>query len=270
MSATNKSVNLMEKNTDICIQDPGNGQVWLTINRATKHNALSRAVLAELAATVIHYGNHPTTRFIIIQGAGDRYFAAGGDLVDLSTVRTPDATEEMSKAGRDALDALRNCPVPVVAYLTGDAIGGGAELALACDMRMIAASARIGFIQAKLSITPAWGGATDLCALVGPSRALRMMSRCEMISAETALDWGLADAIINDGPAGHDVANFLEPLLRRSTLIMRALKAQTRAWRTGHTYVQQRELELQSLITSWTHEDHWAAADHILLKKNKT
>src|SRR3546814_13571644 len=77
----------------------------------------------------------------------------------------------MSVESRDALDAIRDCDVPVIAYLNGDAIGGGAELALACDMRVMAATARIGYIQAKLAIPPAWGGGTDLCVLIGSSRA---------------------------------------------------------------------------------------------------
>src|SRR3546814_11040713 len=108
----------------------------------------------------------------------------------------------MSVESRDALDAIRDCDVPVIAYLNGDAIGGGAELALACDMRVMAATARIGYIQAKLAITPAWGGGTDLCVLIGSSRAFRMMARCEMIAADPAPAWGLAAAVIPDGPDG--------------------------------------------------------------------
>ncbi|UHL63960.1 enoyl-CoA hydratase/isomerase family protein [Paralcaligenes sp. KSB-10] len=259
----------MESNKDILVTDRGGGQIWLTINRAGKHNALSRSVLEELSNTVTRYGDDADTRFIVIQGAGERYFAAGGDLVDLSSVRTPEATRAMSSEARGALDSVRNCKTPVIAYLNGDAIGGGAELALACDMRMISAPARIGFIHARLAITPAWGGGTDLCSLVGASRALRMMSRCEMIHAEMALDWGLADAVITDGPEGQDVREFLQPLLQRSGLILRSLKEQANAWRTGRSYTERRDAEQRHLIASWTHDDHWQAADHILSKGKK-
>jgi len=243
-----------------------NGQVDLTIDRAHKHNALSRAVLAELAAAVRAQGRDPDTKFIVIQGAGDRYFAAGGDLVDLSSVRTPEAAKAMSTEARDALDEIRGCQVPVIAYLNGDAIGGGAELALACDMRLFRAGARMGYVQARLAITPAWGGGVDLCALIGAARALRMMARCEMVPAELALQWGLADAIVHDGPAGSDMREFLEPLLQRSPLIMRAIKRQTHAWRAGRGYAERREAEQQDLVATWTHDDHWRAADNILSK----
>jgi len=260
---------LMEINQDILIEECGRGQITLTINRPHKHNALSRSVLSDLAQAMDRYGNDAVTRFILIQGAGERYFAAGGDLVDLASVRTTEATQVMSSDARGALDAIRNCKVPVIAYLNGDAIGGGAELALACDMRVIAGSARIGYVQAKLAITAAWGGGTDLCALVGAARALRMMARCEMINAETAVSWGLAETIIKDGSGGNDVKEFLKPLLDRSPLVMRAIKQQTSAWRTGCSYAERREIEQQNLIKTWTHDDHWVAAEQILSKEKK-
>ena len=259
----------MKTKGDILVEDFGRGQIWLTINRPHIHNALSRSVLAELANAVVRHGGDVQTRFIVIQGAGERYFAAGGDLVDLSSVRTPEATLAMSSDARGALDAIRNCKVPVIAYVNGDAIGGGAELAIACDMRMIAASARIGYVQAKLAITSAWGGGTDLCALVGASRALRMMARCEMVGAEMAANWGLADVVIKDGPGGSDVQEFLKPLLDRSPLIMRFIKQQTSAWRTGRPYADRRDTEQKTLVESWTHVDHWAAAEHMLSKEKQ-
>lgn len=259
----------MKIKNDILVDDCSGGQIWLTIDRLGIHNALSRAVLDELANAVAYHGEDEQTRFIVITGAGERYFAAGGDLVDLSSVRSAEATLAMSRNARSALDAIRNCKVPVIAYVNGDAIGGGAELALACDMRLIAASARIGYVQAKLAITTAWGGGTDLCTLVGASRALRMMTRCEMVSAETAVNWGLADAVITDGPRGNDVQEFLKPLLDRSPFMMRSIKQQTSASRTGKTYADRRDIEQTNLVQTWTHDDHWAAADRILLKEKK-
>src|SRR3546814_11692977 len=134
----------METNKDILVTDSGNGQIRLVINRPHKHNALSRSVLGELSRTVTQYGRDAGTRFIVLQGAGERYFAAGGDLVDLSSVRTREAARDMSVESRDALDAIRDCDVPVIASLNCDAIGGRAELALACDMRVMASTARTG------------------------------------------------------------------------------------------------------------------------------
>ena len=174
----------MPHGPNITIDRRPSGACWITLDRAQKHNALARSVLFELATAVREAGTLPETRLIVLTGAGERYFAAGGDLIDLASVRDEAATIAMTDEARGALDAIRFCAVPVLALLNGDAIGGGAELALACDMRLQSSHARIGFIQARLAITSAWGGGPDLCRLIGGARAMRMMSRCELVDAQ--------------------------------------------------------------------------------------
>src|SRR3546814_2828119 len=87
-----------------------------------------------------------------------------------------------------------------------------------------------------------------------------MMARCEMIAADLALDWGLAEAVIHDGPDGADMQRFLKPLLERSGLIMHAIKRQTSAWRAGCSYSDRRAADEQDLVETWTHDDNWRAA----------
>jgi len=203
---------------------------------------------------------------ILISGAGERFFAAGGDLVELSDVRDEAATHAMAERSRSALDTVRECPVPVIAYLNGDAIGGGAELAVACDLRLQAAHARIGYIQARLAISSAWGGGPDLCQLVGSARAMRMMARCELVTAQQACDWGLTDAVISDGIEGKDMREFLAPMLACPLHVLRAIKSQTSAWRAGQTYEQRRAVERKQVLSTWLHEDHWRASDRFLAK----
>ena len=251
---------------DIVHHEPHPGALWLTIDRSRKHNALARPVLTALAQAVRDAAHRTDLRYLIISGAGDRYFAAGGDLRDLESVRDEPAVMAMMEEAGNALDAIRLCPVPVIAYLNGDAIGGGAELALACDLRLQAAHARIGYIQAKLAITSAWGGGPDLFRLVGPARALRMMSRCELIDAPQALAWGLADAVIADGANGHDLAAFVAPLNACAPQVLRGIKAQAIAARQGQPWAAHRAVEQQHLLQTWLHADHWAAADKLLSK----
>lgn len=237
-----------------------NGRVLqLTLNRPDKHNPLSRSVLASLRQHFLDAADIEDLACVLLTGAGERYFAAGGDLRDLATVRSAAETETMAEQARLALDAVRTCPVPVIAVLRGDAIGGGAELAVACDLRIMRDSARIGFIQGRLQITSAWGGGPDLVNLVGPARALRMMMRTELVSAPTALDWGLADAIASNTELDAAVQDFIKPLLRLSSRVIRGGKAQTLAARQGRPYNERRDIERQALITTWTHDDHWDA-----------
>lgn len=251
---------------DVLIDRQPSGACRITINRPAKHNALARPLLDAVGQAVTDAGAHPDTRLIVLSGAGDRYFAAGGDLRDLATVRDEAATLAMAGQARAALDAVRECPVPVVAYLNGDAIGGGAELALACDLRLQASHARIGFVQARLAITSAWGGGTDLCRLVGGARAMRMMARSELVDAQQALAWGLADAVIADGPDGADIQAFLRPMLACPPQVLRGIKAQVRAWRQGAAYEAARATEQQHLLSTWLHGDHWRASEQILSK----
>jgi enoyl-CoA hydratase len=256
----------VRRGEDIKVDQRETGACWITIDRAHKHNALARSVLAELADAVGTAGAAFDTRVVVLTGAGERFFAAGGDLLDLASVRDEPATRAMAEQARRALDTIRSCPVPVIVYLNGDAIGGGAELALACDMRLQAAHARIGFVQARLAITSAWGGGPDLCRLVGGARAMRMMSRGELIDAQQALAWGLADAVICDGPSGCDIQDFLAPVLGCAKQVLRGIKAQTGAWRQLATYEASRTIEQQHLLETWLHDDHWRASEAFLLK----
>jgi enoyl-CoA hydratase len=251
---------------NVRVAEPQPGAVWVTVDRAQKHNALARPVLNEVAAAVRAAGAREDVRYIVVTGAGDKYFAAGGDLRELASVTDEPAVMAMMEEAGAALDAIRQCPVPVIAFLNGDAIGGGAELALSCDMRLQSAHARIGFIQAKLAITSAWGGGPDLFQLVGPAHAMRMMSRCELVGAEQALAWGLADALISDGPAGSDFAAFTKPLNACAPQVLRGIKAQAIAARQGLGWKAHRAVEQKHLVRTWLHSDHWAAAEKVLSK----
>jgi enoyl-CoA hydratase len=266
MNSCESSMRAMNETNNVRVEEKTQGSVWITIDRAAKHNALARPVLAQLAEAVKAAASRHDTRYVVLTGAGDKYFAAGGDLRDLASVRDEVAVMAMMEEAGAALDAIRNCAVPVIALLNGDAIGGGAELAVACDMRLQSAHARIGYIQAKLAITSAWGGGPDLFQLVGRSHAMRMMARCELVGAEQALQWGLADAVITDGADGADVAAFLKPLDACAVQVLRGIKAQAIASRTGAGWQAHRRVEQKHLVQTWLHDDHWAASEKLLSK----
>jgi enoyl-CoA hydratase len=241
------------------------GVMSVVLNRPDKHNPLSRAVLAALQDAMQQASRDDTLRCVLLRGAGNGYFAAGGDLRDLSSVRSAAETEAMVVEARGALDAVRECPVPVIAVINGDALGGGAELAVACDLRIMASHARIGYMHGRLNVSTGWGGGTDLFDLVGRARALRMLARAEMVHAVEALSWGLADAV---APAEADLdafaTGFVEPMRRQSPRLMRAYKAQALAKRRGEDRDARRAAEMLDFIESWVHDDHWAAVDSIL------
>lgn len=247
------------------------GVLTATINRPEKRNALSRPLLAELRRVFTEFSRAPELRVAVLRGAGERSFAAGGDLRDLAAVRTPRATRRMAGQGRSALEAIRDFPVPVVAALNGDALGGGAELALACDFRIACAHARIGFIHGRLNIATAWGGGADLMRLVGPARALRLLVGAERLDARAAQAAGLLDEVGAPGePLDALVERFIAPFLRQRPQVLRAFKALARAFRKGASAAALREIESRGLVGTWVHPDHWRAAEAVLDTRRRT
>lgn len=246
---------------------PADGILRVTINRPEKRNALSRAVLDELGQVFAGHAADEALRVAVLTAAGSHSFAAGGDLRDLAAVRTREGAAAMATRARTALDAIRRFPVPVVAALNGVALGGGAELAVACDLRIAAAHAGIGFVQGQLNIATAWGGGIDLMRLLGPARGLAVLGRSEVLGAAQAQALGLVDAVAApDEPFDVFVARFVAPLARQAPQVMRAFKAQALGERLGRPRSEREEIETQLFSVTWVHEDHWAAADRLLAR----
>jgi enoyl-CoA hydratase len=237
----------------------------VTLNRPQKRNPLSRAVLARLREIFDEHADNETLSLALVTGTGEQSFAAGGDLRDLEQVTTAEAARALFDLGNAAFHAIRGFPVPVIAALNGLAIGGGAELALACDLRIAAAHAKIGFVQGSLNISTAWGGGSDLVATIGPARGLRLMAEATVLGAREALETGLIDEVANEGEAFHTfVARVLERWLRQKPQVMRAFKWQSAARKLGITRSEVDARDRELFATSWCHEDHWAAARGLL------
>lgn len=250
------------------LQVEGSGQVLrISIQRPEKRNALSRSVLRSIAAAFSQHAGDTSLKAAVLTGAGEKSFAAGGDLKDLASIRTLEGAAKMADDAKAALDEIRRFPVPVIAALNGDAMGGGAELAMACDFRVAASHARIGFVQGRLNLSTAWGGGIDLMHRVGAGAALRILCRSELFASEEALALGLIDASARPGQALPErVAEFLEPLLRQAPQVLRAFKGLAYGVRSGRSRAELDSLETRLFAPTWVHDDHWAAAEKLLRK----
>ena len=133
----------------------------ITIDRPDVRNALGLATVAELDRA-LDDALTADVAVLVVRGGGDRAFVSGGDLKELAAIRTHDDAVAMARTVRRLLDRVASFPVPVVAALNGHALGGGAEVAIAADIRIAADDVRIGFNQVTLGIMPAWGGAERL------------------------------------------------------------------------------------------------------------
>ena len=204
----------------------------------------------------------------MITGASDKNFAAGGDLHELAAMRTESEAREFADETKANLDAVREFPVPVLAALNGDALGGGSELALACDFRLAAAGVSIGFLQGRIAVGTGWGGGIDLMDVVGRSRALRLLARAETVDGTEALDIDLLDAVAADGQDLDDlVAEFLEPLLALTRPVLVAFKALSIGRRRGLGREELERLETELFGDLWVRDEHWQALEKVLPKK---
>jgi enoyl-CoA hydratase len=164
------------------------------VNRPEKRNALSNAVVGELAEAVELIARDPSIRGAIITGVGEKAFVAGADIAELAAL-TPAGAQEYSQRGQAMLRRLETMGKPVAAVLNGHALGGGLELALACTVRFACEGAKLGLPEVRLGLIPGFGGTQRLPRLVGRGRALEMMLSGEPISAQDALRIGLVNAV---------------------------------------------------------------------------
>ncbi|GAA2401993.1 enoyl-CoA hydratase/isomerase family protein [Actinomadura vinacea] len=169
------------------------GLAVITINRPRARNAIAPATMDRLEEALDAAAG---ALALVITGAGDRAFVSGGDLKELAAIRTEDEAMAMALRMRGICDRLAAFPAPVVAALNGHALGGGAEVAVAADIRVAAAGIRIGFNQTALAIMPAWGGAERLAALVGRGRALMLAGAGTLLDAAEAQRVGLVDQVL--------------------------------------------------------------------------
>lgn len=235
------------------------GVLHVTLSRPEKRNALSNALIAAIGATFSKWSDRDDLSIAVLTGAGEKAFASGGDLKELESLREQADAVAFAARTRAAFDTIRRFPVPVVGVVNGDALGGGAELAMACDLRVAMAHARIGFLQAKLNITTAWGGGTDLFNIVGPSRALRLLATAEVLSAADAQRQGLVDAVAPKGPAASDFIKSYVAQMTQPRQVMRAIKSLAVMHRFGGSAEERAMREGAHFATAWIHDDHWAA-----------
>lgn len=182
----------------------------IRLDRPDKHNAVNGAIVARLEAIsreleVMASGDGASgddasakeaVRAVVLHGAGEKTFCAGGDLAYFSRLEGEDAGEAMSRRMQATLSRLTGGPRPVIAALGGDVLGGGCELAAACHLRIAAEGIRFAFRPAALGAFTGWGGGRRLFRLVGRGAALRLLLGAETIDAAEALRLGLVDRVV--------------------------------------------------------------------------
>jgi enoyl-CoA hydratase len=203
------------------------GVATITINRPDKRNALSSAVRRDLLQALDQLRSDDQARVLVITGAGDKAFIAGADIGEFAE-RTP-VQQRTAMAERRIFDEVADFPKPVIAMINGFALGGGCELALACDLRIAARSARLGQPEIKLGIIPGGGGTQRLPRLVGVGNAMRLILTGELISADEAARIGLVDVLVDDAELLARTHEIAKAMAAHSPLTLKLAKTAVRA-----------------------------------------
>ena len=232
------------------------------LNRPDKRNALNGELLATFARLVHDVSADPTVRVLVVTGAGDRAFSAGADISELEQLDEATAYDRMRR-GQAIFDKLAALPQPVVAAVNGHALGGGLELAMACDIRFAADNATLGQPEIDLANVPGWGGTQRLPRLVGPATAKQLIFTGERISAQEGLRIGLVQRVVPAADLPDVVADFARILAAKAPT---ALALAKRAIDIGLAEGMEAGLEFEArAVTACcaTAEQHQAVADFL-------
>ena len=195
-------------------------------------NALKAALLEELEAELLRLDGDEATRAIVLRGAGERAFVAGADIKEFPALRDAPPSEGGSARGIQALGAATDgMRTPVIAAIHGFCLGGGLELAMACDIRVAAESAQLGQPEIKLGLIPGGGGTQRLPRLAGQGRALLLNLTGDPIPASLAYEWGLVERVVPDGEhveAASAIARTIAERSPHAVGVVKELAAQTR------------------------------------------
>ncbi len=199
----------------------------LVIDRPEKRNALSAAVRRELLAALDALRDDAEVRVLVVTGAGEKAFVAGADIAEFAE-RTP-LEQRAAMTGRRVFDEIAAYPKPVIAMINGFCLGGGCELALACDLRIASDTAKLGQPEINLGIIPGGGGTQRLPRVVGTGQAMRLVLAGEIIPAAEALRIGLVDLVHPAAELRERTMELARAMATKSPVALQMAKSAVRA-----------------------------------------
>lgn len=237
----------------------------LEVRRPQVRNALDWQAMEAFGAAVDQAYQEPDLRALVITGQGQA-FVAGGDLKVLAAYPHEKDGRRLSTLMTQALARLEALPVPTIAALNGPARGGGSEVALACDLRVMAANADLGFVQIRQALIPGWGGGQRLLRLVGYARAMEWLLTGRILTADEALAVGLANRLAPAGKALEEALALAQEIVAQPPQTVRAVKALLRAGMTLPPALAAAE-EQRLFPPLWAEDAHLQAVQAFLQRR---
>ena len=186
----------------------------ITINRPEKRNSITPDMLEQLDRVLSEVSNNKEVRLVLVTGAGDKAFSAGADLNAFAQHDRDSARRNWIPDGHRIFRRLAQLPQITVAVLNGDALGGGLELALACDFRAGKQASKVGLPEVSIGTFPGWGGTGRLVDLIGLNRAKHLILAGTTIDMETAFQWGLVNVLFDGDVTDVSFQQFISPFLK--------------------------------------------------------
>lgn len=249
------------QNLIVHVQD---GVALITVDRPDVRNAISQEVQVDLRSALSRLRDDDGVRAVVFTGAGSRSFVAGADIQRLREYTSGTALQSNLQQLLDDVEAFNK---PTIAAVNGFALGGGCELAMACDIRIAAESATFGLPEVSLAILPAAGGTQRLAKLVGLGHALDMILTGRIVSASEALLMGLVSRVVPDSDLLTEAYEVAAALLKKGPLAIRLAKLVVR---TGADVDQRSGLVIERLAQALLYdtEDKREGADAFLAKRS--
>lgn len=247
--------------------DLADGIATVTLHNPGKLNAVNAAMWRGLSAALRRVADTPEVRCVILRGAGEEAFAAGGDIEEFLTVRATveDALHYHEELVANALDAIRDCTVPTVAAIRGACIGGGLEIAGCCDIRIAGESSRFGAPINRLGFSMYPGEMAGLLALVGPAVILEILLEGRILSAREALQKGLLSRVVDDEQVFDEAAACARRICAGAPLVARWHKQWVKRLMTGAPLTEDEKRQAFDFLAT---EDYREGLDAFLAKRS--
>lgn len=236
----------------------------ICLNRFRKHNAITGEMVEELNG-ILQQAKQDAIKFLVITGAGDKMFCSGGDLNQLHGDLTPEEAFALLYPMKQVLHEIVSFPVPTICLLNGDALGGGCEIATACDIRIAEDNTKFGFVQSSIGIVPGWGGGALLYEKVNPSFAFQWLIEAEVFQAQYLLERGWLHKIAETA-TWEDRQVLLNPYISKSYSQMLSLKAQFKLKLSSLGLSALMNEEVRNCANLWDSVEHKEAVQKFLLR----
>ncbi len=204
-------------------KEPEHKIAWLVLNRPEKMNAINSELMEEMHRMLQEIEDDREIWVLILTGAGEKAFSAGADLSWFDGI-TPTHARDLSTEGQTLFSQIENLRQPVIAAINGYALGGGCEIALACDFRIAAERAKIGLTEVGLSLLPAGGGTQRLPRIIGIAKAKEAIMFARRYTAKEALQLGLVHKVVRDEAFEEEVRSFALELAGQSPIAVKLVK----------------------------------------------